>query len=261
MPGFDRPQDVYTAVATRVRAMVEEDLNNVPSPEQVEEFHRAFEEKKMVTELPAYRYCMAQLFPPERVERKTVKQTVMTTVYGVTRIGARDQVLNRLKEKYPGVYDERQMARIAGYLAPKIFSALEDMFQGARKIQDWLAAAAGEIARSVPRDELAKTKILKHKMMESRKENRRIRGRESTTASTAHTNKVSLALNSNSSVVWTTPLDFVVVQPYRSSKSYSVSMLCVWNRASISYILSGRLKRPCRASASGTLIYGYRSMW
>lgn len=31
--------------------------------------------------------------------RKVVKQTVMTSVYGVTFIGARQQIENRLKEK------------------------------------------------------------------------------------------------------------------------------------------------------------------
>ena len=33
-----------------------------------------------------------------KITRKVVKQTVMTSVYGVTLIGARDQILNRLRE-------------------------------------------------------------------------------------------------------------------------------------------------------------------
>ena len=33
------------------------------------------------------------------VDRKLVKQTVMTSVYGVTWVGAREQVQNRLKDK------------------------------------------------------------------------------------------------------------------------------------------------------------------
>lgn len=36
------------------------------------------------------------------VDRKVVKQTVMTSVYGVTFVGARQQILNRLKEKFDG---------------------------------------------------------------------------------------------------------------------------------------------------------------
>ncbi len=33
------------------------------------------------------------------MDRKLVKQTVMTSVYGVTYIGARDQIKRRLKER------------------------------------------------------------------------------------------------------------------------------------------------------------------
>lgn len=34
-----------------------------------------------------------------RVTRKIVKQTVMTSVYGVTFIGARDQIRNAMKDQ------------------------------------------------------------------------------------------------------------------------------------------------------------------
>jgi DNA-directed RNA polymerase, mitochondrial len=34
-----------------------------------------------------------------QVDRKLVKQTVMTSVYGVTYIGAREQIRRRLKER------------------------------------------------------------------------------------------------------------------------------------------------------------------
>ena len=34
-----------------------------------------------------------------QIDRKLVKQTVMTSVYGVTFVGARSQVWNRLKER------------------------------------------------------------------------------------------------------------------------------------------------------------------
>jgi DNA-directed RNA polymerase len=34
------------------------------------------------------------------IDRKVIKQTVMTSVYGVTRIGARMQIQNRLHEKF-----------------------------------------------------------------------------------------------------------------------------------------------------------------
>lgn len=34
-----------------------------------------------------------------QIDRKLVKQTIMTSVYGVTFVGARIQILNRLKER------------------------------------------------------------------------------------------------------------------------------------------------------------------
>ena len=40
----------------------------------------------------------APLLLPE-IDRKLVKQTVMTSVYGVTFVGARSQITNRLKER------------------------------------------------------------------------------------------------------------------------------------------------------------------
>lgn len=67
----DRPQDVYSAVADVLRNRVRE--------------HAATGND------------VAQALLPE-VDRKLVKQTVMTTVYGVTFIGARDQMSSRLNE-------------------------------------------------------------------------------------------------------------------------------------------------------------------
>jgi DNA-directed RNA polymerase len=43
---------------------------------------------------------LAAQFLQGAVDRKVVKQTVMTSVYGVTFIGAREQILNRLREKF-----------------------------------------------------------------------------------------------------------------------------------------------------------------
>lgn len=51
-----------------------------------------------------------------QVDRKLVKQTVMTSVYGVTYVGAREQIKRRLEEK--GVItDERVLFAAACYAA------------------------------------------------------------------------------------------------------------------------------------------------
>lgn len=49
------------------------------------------------------------------MDRKLVKQTVMTSVYGVTYIGARDQIKKRLKER--GAISEDDVFGCACYAA------------------------------------------------------------------------------------------------------------------------------------------------
>ena len=67
------PQDVYGVVAAKFAAMVAEDATRS-------------------TDTPEGQYARSLL---GHTDRKLVKQTVMTTVYGVTMRGARDQVANR----------------------------------------------------------------------------------------------------------------------------------------------------------------------
>lgn len=51
-----------------------------------------------------------------QVDRKMVKQTVMTSVYGVTYIGAREQIKRRLKEREL-IADDTQLFRASCYAA------------------------------------------------------------------------------------------------------------------------------------------------
>ena len=102
------------------------------------------------------------------VDRKLVKQTVMTSVYGVTFMGARDQIFNRraarclllhagsqkhssprpnrLKERkaFDSFGDNKQTAM---YAAREVLEALGDMFENARSVMDWLNECAREIAK------------------------------------------------------------------------------------------------------------------
>ncbi|CAG0894441.1 unnamed protein product [Darwinula stevensoni] len=74
------------------------------------------------------------------VRRKVIKQTIMTTVYGVTRFGARLQIAKQLKdiEEFP---QEHQWAA-SYYLVQKTFLSLQEMFTATRHIQDWLTECA-----------------------------------------------------------------------------------------------------------------------
>jgi DNA-directed RNA polymerase len=80
-----------------------------------------------------------------QIDRKLVKQTVMTSVYGVTFVGAQIQILSRLKER--GLLaDSIDMYRAAAYAAKVTLDALGEMFKEARCIMVWLGDCAKIIA-------------------------------------------------------------------------------------------------------------------
>ncbi|XP_046457253.1 DNA-directed RNA polymerase, mitochondrial-like [Daphnia pulex] len=109
----DRPQDVYSNVANLVeRERSKDAANNVE---------------------------IAQLLAG-LINRKIIKQTVMTTVYGVTRYGARLQIAKQLKELPSLTPEQVQVGSV--YLADKTFQSLQDMFTSAKDIQDWFTESA-----------------------------------------------------------------------------------------------------------------------
>lgn len=155
----DRPQDVYSAVAVKVNSLIDDDASDPQCPDH--------ERAKMVQ---------------GRVNRKVIKQTVMTNVYGVTFVGARAQIQSQLVKR--GDIPSEATYELASYVARCTFKSLRSMFSGAHEIQDWLFRSASKIARSFdPKD----------------------------------------AQSANmASVVWTTPLNIPIVQPYRGSSSKTV---------------------------------------
>jgi DNA-directed RNA polymerase len=74
------------------------------------------------------------------LSRKVIKQTIMTTVYGVTIYGARIQVENRLKE-IPQMPRDK-MFNCSFYLAKTTFACLAERFTTTKEIQDWLVDCA-----------------------------------------------------------------------------------------------------------------------
>ncbi|XP_067622531.1 DNA-directed RNA polymerase, mitochondrial isoform X2 [Eurosta solidaginis] len=74
------------------------------------------------------------------VRRRVIKQTVMTTVYGVTRYGARLQIARQLKdiENFPKDW----VWPASTYLTSKTFESLREMFTSTREIQDWFTECA-----------------------------------------------------------------------------------------------------------------------
>lgn len=112
------------------------------------------------------------------ISRKLVKQTVMTNVYGVTWVGARLQIENQLKDLL--VFKDANIFELASYVVNKVFQALKSMFTGAHEIQEWLRQSAQIVTRSIHLDAL-----------------------------------LGDVQDPMTSVIWTSPLDLPIVQPYR----------------------------------------------
>lgn len=81
------------------------------------------------------------------IKRKTIKQTVMTSVYGVTMYGAKLQIHKQISTlpQESLVSDLHLPASV--YLARCTFKALEEMFSSARSIQNWFTLIAQGLAK------------------------------------------------------------------------------------------------------------------
>ncbi|KAG1773841.1 hypothetical protein EDD22DRAFT_841721 [Suillus occidentalis] len=175
----DRPSDVYTYVANMVEKVIAEDMKNG---------------EKYATMLSG------------QVSRKVVKQTVMTTVYGVTYIGAREQIEKQLRDK--NVVPEEECWGASAYLAKRVLSCIGDLFSGAKSIQVWLNLCARLISKSIPAERIPDALEAPKKKIQ----------RSTTTIPP----KNRIRKEQMSSVVWTTPLGLPIVQPYRKTKRKQV---------------------------------------
>lgn len=115
-PG-DRPCDVYSAVAALVEEMRARDAAAGVRPAIILE---------------------------NFVRRKVIKQTVMTTVYGVTKFGARLQIAKQLKDIDD--FPKEHVWACSQYLTAKTFDSLREMFTSTKQIQDWFTDCAKVIS-------------------------------------------------------------------------------------------------------------------
>eukprot|EP00092_Neocalanus_flemingeri_P017911 GFUD01019377.1.p1 GENE.GFUD01019377.1~~GFUD01019377.1.p1 ORF type:complete len:1482 (+),score=337.24 GFUD01019377.1:704-5149(+) len=114
----DKPQDVYSEIAAIVDRKRQED-----SQAGLE----------IATALEGF------------VRRKVVKQTVMTTVYGVTKYGATLQIKKQLKDTDD--FPVELIDQAGKYLSLKTFESLNEMFTASQLIQDWFTECATVISR------------------------------------------------------------------------------------------------------------------
>ncbi|KAL0538820.1 hypothetical protein IC582_022979 [Cucumis melo] len=120
----DKPADVYSGIASRVLDIIRSDALKDPAS-----YPNALHAKLLINQ----------------VDRKLVKQTVMTSVYGVTLVGAKDQISQRLKER-ASIGNERQLFSASCYAAKTTLTAIGEMFEEAKSIMNWLGECAKVIA-------------------------------------------------------------------------------------------------------------------
>ncbi|KAL1902487.1 DNA-directed RNA polymerase [Sporothrix stenoceras] len=207
VPG-DRPADVYSAVADIVKAGIAEDAaNGDPNAKALE----------------------------GKIKRKVVKQTVMTNVYGVTFAGARKQVLKQLDNLYPTLQADTDIPPLilASYIAAKIFSALSTMFSGAHDIQHWLGETGGRVCRALTPDQIERiinnepNQIAAANAAKAAKAAAKLKTKSGKPRTEAPSKSMKRENDEiigqfRSTLVWTTPLQMPVVQPYRKSATKAI---------------------------------------
>ncbi|CBZ55882.1 DNA-directed RNA polymerase,related [Neospora caninum Liverpool] len=121
--GGEKPRDVYSFVLEVVKQRVHADAARGPGPEGL---------------APPEKRLAGLLMHHNLLQRKVVKQTVMTICYGVTAIGARDQVTRQLEDLIGETVDEATLKSLGGYLSRVVLSSIGEVFQSAMRLKKWL---------------------------------------------------------------------------------------------------------------------------
>lgn len=128
----------YAALGRDQIGAMSVNLSNMPKPQDVYAEVAAKVEK--IRKFDALSGDETAIILKGFITRKVVKQVVMTTVYGVTRFGARLQIERQLKNLDNFPPDFVQQASI--YLTKNTFVSLRAMFTSAKEIQDWFTQCA-----------------------------------------------------------------------------------------------------------------------
>ena len=140
----DKPQDVYLGVMHEVRRRVKADADQmIPFDENKEDMTKS--EKDLLKSVKSARLVNGL------IDRGVVKRTVMTSVYGVTFVGAKTQIKEKIEEKleekgHDIIEIETEIHNACGYLAKLTMEVMGEQFKGARQTMKWLTACARMIA-------------------------------------------------------------------------------------------------------------------
>ncbi|KAL9085846.1 MAG: hypothetical protein Q9159_004511 [Coniocarpon cinnabarinum] len=195
----DKPADIYTAVMESVAKIVHQD---------------ALAGDVRAQHVDGY------------VARKMVKQPVMTNVYGVTYHGAIHQVAKQLREIIPesqrAMNPEATTYKLASYVATCIFKALSEMFTGAQAIQIWLGECGARISSAVTPEQIKRARAKREGIVDPEKEARQLYKKSLFFGANKRSIQTPEDTSFKSTIIWTTPLGFSVVQPYREFHRKSV---------------------------------------
>lgn len=148
------PQDVYSGVMEKVIQRVEEHTKLMDDKDLYQK-----EKERILAAATENKYTNASIEKEIQkrhkaanlvhglIDRGVVKRTVMTSVYGVTPIGARKQIKEKveekLKEKGLDIDDiENEIHNASGYLAAITMDAIGQLFIGAKETMNWLTTCA-----------------------------------------------------------------------------------------------------------------------
>eukprot|EP01062_Namystynia_karyoxenos_P012445 TRINITY_DN14472_c0_g1_i1.p1 TRINITY_DN14472_c0_g1~~TRINITY_DN14472_c0_g1_i1.p1 ORF type:complete len:1504 (+),score=292.61 TRINITY_DN14472_c0_g1_i1:99-4610(+) len=110
----DSPSDVYSEVLKEVIAANEKILEDPANPS----------------------YYLARMVS-DQLHRKTIKQCVMTNIYGVTGYGMRKQIKGQLVEQMPSA-NAAELNQMSAHICSLVMDGMQGVFQGTIGIQRWL---------------------------------------------------------------------------------------------------------------------------
>jgi DNA-directed RNA polymerase, mitochondrial len=135
------PQDVYVGVMHEVIRRVAAEAN------RTFDFDTSNVEALSHTQRQELKNNRAAKLVDGLIDRGVVKRTVMTSVYGVTYVGARQQIQEKIEQKLAGLghdLDEIdfEVFNACSYLALVTLEVIGDLFSGAKCTMNWLTTCA-----------------------------------------------------------------------------------------------------------------------